>query len=173
MTDDPEFVKLRGWFLLPMTVRTTPSGADVYMRGYNELDRDWEYLGKSPIDSRGPMGYFRWRISKAGFTTFEGAGAATVVLNGLDVTLLPEGALPDGMVRISGGTVRGGGETVSLPSFFLDKFEVTNRAYKKFVDAGGYRSREFWRQPFVTDGRTLSFDEAMQEFRDATGRPGP
>src|SRR5262249_5523991 len=105
------------------------------------------------------------------FSPFEGAGAA--FFDGLDVTLLPEGALPDGMVRISGGAVRAEGPPVTLPEFFLDKFEVTNRAYKKFVDAGGYRSREFWRQPFVKDGRTLSFDEAMQEFRDATGRPGP
>jgi dienelactone hydrolase len=171
MTDDPEFVKLRSGFLLPTIVRTTPPGADVYMKGYNEIDRDWEYLGKSPIDTRGPMGYFRWRVSKAGFTTFEGAGAAAMI--GLDVTLLPEGALPEGMVRIPAGTIRAESQLITLPDFFLDKFEVTNRTYKKFVDARGYRSTEFWRQPFVKDGRALSFDEAMQEFRDATGRPGP
>jgi len=174
MADDPEFVRLRNWFLVPTTVRTTPSGADVYMKGYKELDRDWEYVGKSPIDTRGPIGYFRWRISKAGFTTFEGAGAAALTAgSGLEVALTPEGTLPDGMVRIPEGTVRPGGEAVPLPDFFLDKFEVTNRAYKKFVDAGGYRSRGFWRQEFVKDGRTLGFDEAMAEFRDATGRPGP
>jgi formylglycine-generating enzyme required for sulfatase activity/dienelactone hydrolase len=173
LADDPEFAKLRGWFLLPWAVRTTPPGADVYMKGYSELNRDWEYLGRTPIDTRGPLGYFRWRISKAGFTTFEGAGAAVVGSNGLDVTLVPEGTLPDGMVRIPGGTVRADGQSMMLPEFLLDKFEVTNRAYKKFVDAGGYRSREFWQQPFVKDSRTLSFDDAMQEFRDATGRPGP
>jgi len=171
MADDPEFVKLRTAFLLPTSVRTTPAGADVYMKGYNELDRDWEYLGKSPIDTRGPQGYFRWRITKAGFSTFEGAGAAAI--GGLSVTLVPEGSLPDGMVRIPSGTVRAEDQPITLPDFFLDKFEITNRAYKRFVDAGGYRSNEFWRQPFVKDGRTLTFEEAMQEFRDTTGRPGP
>jgi len=30
-----------------------------------------------------------------------------------------------------------------------------------------------WTHPFVKDGRTLSWDAAMREFRDATGRPGP
>ena len=30
-----------------------------------------------------------------------------------------------------------------------------------------------WKHPFVKDGRTLSWDAAMREFRDATGRPGP
>jgi formylglycine-generating enzyme required for sulfatase activity len=30
-----------------------------------------------------------------------------------------------------------------------------------------------WREPFVRDGRPLTFDAAMAHFRDATGRPGP
>ena len=38
----------------------------------------------------------------------------------------------------------------------IDRFEVTNRAFKQFVDAGGYRDRAHWEHPFVKDGRTLS-----------------
>jgi dienelactone hydrolase len=170
MVDDPEFVKLRSGFLFPTSIRTTPGGADVYMKGYNEVDRDWEYLGKSPIDTRGPNGYFRWRVRKPGYSTFEGAAGT---LGGVNITLLPDGAVPDGMVRVPGITVRAEGNAVAIADFFLDKFEVTNRAYKKFVDAGGYRRSEFWHERFVKDGRTLSFDDAMQEFRDTTGRPGP
>jgi dienelactone hydrolase len=170
MSDDPEFVRLRDAFLFPTVIRTTPPGADVYMKGYNEVDREWEYLGKSPIDTRNPIGYFRWRVSKAGFSTFEGAAPAAIEVA---FTLAPEGTLPDGMVRIPGGMAQIGGQPVRFPDFFLDRFEVTNRAYKKFVDAGGYRSAEFWRQPLVKDGRTMTVDEALTEFRDATGRPGP
>jgi len=62
---------------------------------------------------------------------------------------------------------------IDLPAYWIDRYEVTNREYKAFIDAGGYRTREFWTEPFVKDGRTLSWDEAMAEFRDATGRPGP
>jgi formylglycine-generating enzyme required for sulfatase activity/predicted esterase len=170
LSDDPEFVRLRNAFVFPATIRTTPPGADVYMKGYNEVDRDWEYVGKSPIETRVPIAYFRWRASKAGFSTFEGAGG---VVGELGVTLSSEGTLPEGMVRVPGASLRVGDQTVGVEDFFLDKFEVTNRAYKKFVDAGGYRSREFWRQPFVKDGRTVEFDVALGEFRDATGRPGP
>jgi hypothetical protein len=41
------------------------------------------------------------------------------------------------------------------------------------VDQGGYAKREYWTEPFVKDGRTLSWEEATGSFRDATGRPGP
>jgi formylglycine-generating enzyme required for sulfatase activity/dienelactone hydrolase len=68
---------------------------------------------------------------------------------------------------------RVGDADVPFAGFFLDKFEVTNRDYKTFVDKGGYRSLEYWKEPFVKDGRTLTLDQAMTEFRDATGRPGP
>ncbi|MGE5715199.1 MAG: SUMF1/EgtB/PvdO family nonheme iron enzyme, partial [Acidobacteriota bacterium] len=55
----------------------------------------------------------------------------------------------------------------------IDRTEVTNEEFRKFVDAGGYQKREFWKQPFVRDGRPLPFDEAVALFRDTTGRPGP
>ena len=29
--------------------------------------------------------------------------------------------------------------------FWIDRYEVTNRRFKAFVDAGGYQRREFWR----------------------------
>ncbi len=55
----------------------------------------------------------------------------------------------------------------------FDHHEVTNREFKRFVDDGGYRRAEFWREPFVKDGRTLTFDEAMTLFRDVAGQSGP
>ena len=61
----------------------------------------------------------------------------------------------------------------SLPDYWIDRHEVTNRAFKRFVDDGGYRRAELWREPFLKNGRTLTFDAAMAQFRDATGRPGP
>ena len=61
----------------------------------------------------------------------------------------------------------------SLPPFFIDRFEVTNRQYQVFVDNGGYTTRDYWKQRFVRDGHGLSWSQAMDLFRDATGRPGP
>jgi formylglycine-generating enzyme required for sulfatase activity len=50
---------------------------------------------------------------------------------------------------------------------------VTNREYQKFVDAGAYQKREYWKERFVKDGKELTWEQAMDLFRDPTGRPGP
>jgi predicted esterase len=60
-----------------------------------------------------------------------------------------------------------------LPDYFLDRFEVTNRQFQTFVDAGGYRDPKYWHQPFRGNGATLPREQAMAMFRDETGRPGP
>ena len=62
---------------------------------------------------------------------------------------------------------------VHLPDYWIDRHEVTNREFKRFVDDGGYRRPELWREPFLNDGTVLAFDAAMARFRDATGRSGP
>jgi dienelactone hydrolase len=83
------------------------------------------------------------------------------------------------MARIRGGTFSatvgpfGSLGPVDVPSFFIDQHEVTNKEFNEFIDAGGYQKREYWKHKFVNDGRVLSFEEAMGELRDATGRPGP
>jgi formylglycine-generating enzyme required for sulfatase activity len=52
--------------------------------------------------------------------------------------LSPERSLPDGMVRVTGGGVSlGNGPSFPLEDFLIDQFEVTNRAFKAFVEAGG------------------------------------
>ena len=30
----------------------------------------------------------------------------------------------------------------------MDRYEVTNREFKRFVDNGGYRRKELWEHPF-------------------------
>ncbi len=62
---------------------------------------------------------------------------------------------------------------VPLNDYFIDKYEVSNLEYKEFVNAGGYAKRELWRHPFVKDGRTIPWDEAVRTLVDRTGLPGP
>ena len=65
-------------------------------------------------------------------------------------------------------------EIVSLESFLIDRNEVTNEDFKRFVDAGGYRNAEFWSGlTIVKDGRELTRPEATSVFVDSTDRPGP
>ena len=172
LAGDAAFEKVRDGLLLPVTIRTSPDNAEVFVKGYNEPEAEWLPLGSTPVQGRGPLGYFRYRIVKAGFVPLEGAGEASMV--DLNFDLIPEGESPEGMVPVPDGSAQvvGVGPT-PVPGFYIDRLEVTNRQYKAFLDAGGYTKPEYWREPFLREGRTLSFDEAMKEFKDTTGRPGP
>jgi dienelactone hydrolase/predicted Ser/Thr protein kinase len=155
-----------------LTLVTSPDGADVQMKDYRDVDGPWLPVGRTPLqDMRLPWGYYRMRITKPGYLPVEIASAS---LPRPPMTLVPEGDAPPGMVAVPGGPFSVGvAGTVTLADFWIDRLEVTNTEYKKFVDAGGYREARYWKAPFVDGGRTLSFDEAMARFTDATGRTGP
>jgi cephalosporin-C deacetylase-like acetyl esterase/predicted Ser/Thr protein kinase len=184
IADDP--LLLRAWpqFSARATIESTPPGADVYMKPYERPDDAWEYLGKTPIATRIPRGHFRWKVEHAGYELLEQArrtGNNTSMGDDLRFawTLQPAGTSPAGMIRVEGATVSPQLSRLdSLPpvkfgDFWIDRYEVTNTQFKAFVDAGGYRNREYWQEPFLIDGREAGWDEAMTRFRDATGRPGP
>ncbi len=170
--NDPAVVKIKAETLWPEPVHSNPSNADVYARDYTDSQGEWYYLGKTPLDqNRLPHGFYAFRLSKGGyeavFATNGGGRLSQIVLD-------PVGGLPAQMVRVPAGEVDPTGHApTKLDDFLIDKFEVTNAEYKKFVDAGGYQEPKYWKIPFVKDGRTLPFREAMQLFRDKTDRLGP
>jgi formylglycine-generating enzyme required for sulfatase activity/dienelactone hydrolase len=170
LKEDPQTRQLLGRISVATSIRTEPDGADVYVKDYLSVDRDWEHLGKAPIlNVLLPLGQLRWKVEKSGWETSDKAG---FVLEEQRFVLEPADAATAGMVRVPGGAFRFG-STMALDEYWLDRYEVTNREFKRFVDAGGYAQRTHWKHPFVKDGRTLPWDEAMRELRDATGRPGP
>ncbi len=170
-----------------VSIETTPPGADVYFKRYEAVDSDWEHLGRTPIArKRIPHGYYRFRVEKTGFQTLDqarGSGSPWWQPFGGDIgiswTLDQEAIAPPGMVRVSGGAWRPAISgldhlpEVELSDYWVDRYEVTNEQFKEFVDGGGYKKREYWKQPFIREEREFDWEEAMDEFRDATGRPGP
>jgi formylglycine-generating enzyme required for sulfatase activity/dienelactone hydrolase len=171
---DPLLLRLVSSFTVPVSIQTNPSGASVYVRTYSATDEDWTLLGKSPLENvRVPWTYFRWKIMKQGFESIQVASGVLPNVN-LNFTLDAPSASPPGMVRVPGGTFRfRSAAPVELDSYWLDKYEVTNKQFKEFVDRGGYQDHLNWKQSFIKDGRSLSWEEAMTEFRDSTGRPAP
>ena len=165
-------------YVSPVSIETTPAGAEISVADYADTDpAHWESLGRSPLKTdRIPFrGYYRIRAVQKGFETVEQAfspgGGSTVRL----LLHTPE-ETPAGMVWVPGeaaGAFLSPAPAVALSAFWLDKYEVTNRQFKEFVDAGGYQKREYWKEPFVKNGQSVSWDEAMTMLRDATGRPGP
>jgi dienelactone hydrolase len=191
--DSPDALRLE--YLWPQfswvaSLPSDPPGAKVYRRPYHSADEAWELLGTTPLEKvHLPHGLSRLRFERAGYRTVEravgggvvafrelrvGANSATGFFITPDLLKLDaQETLPDGMVRVPGWKEERDGQTAEVADFFLGKHEVTNREYQTFVDAGGYRRREFWIEPFEREGRTLPWEEAMKLFTDRSGRPGP
>ena len=138
--------------------------------------QDWELLGVTPLDSvRFVRGAGYLRLEADGHRTVElmqSAVQPTGMPTGprpLDpVKLDPESRLPATMVRVPGFTLAG----VNYADYFMDRYEVTNREYKAFVDAGGYGNRTYWTDPFLNGQAEVAWADAMALFKDETGRTG-
>jgi formylglycine-generating enzyme required for sulfatase activity/cephalosporin-C deacetylase-like acetyl esterase len=194
-------------------VTTEPPGAEVFAKPYDRPQEKWKFLGRSPLNQiRLPRGFFRWQVTKKGFTPVE--GFRDPVQGQIQFILHPAGSLPAGMVHVSGNAYRenqSGADdlyALDLDDYLVDRCEVTNKQFKQFVDQGGYRERRYWKhfhdqqtahfliyastvgllespQPqgawltagALFSGRTanmvLSWDEAIKQFQDRTGKPGP
>ena len=170
------------------SIITSPPGASVYRRNYNSPNAQWEFAGLSPIlKGRFPAVDSSWKFELQGYTTLE---RATFPAGPIMVALHKDGQAPSGMVpvELDQGYVEGdpfslwgiagiaGFETlpaVRLGKYWIDKFEVTNREFKRFVDQGGYEKQEHWKHEFRKDGRVLPWAGAMKLFVDKTNRPGP
>jgi len=63
----------------------------------------------------------------------------------------------------------GPSNVMPLPDYFIDKFEVTNRQFQQFIDAGGYRDANTGVIHFSKDGHEIPPEQALLLFRDATG----
>ncbi len=173
----PELQALVNEASTAQAVHTNPPGASVWVRDV-ALRSDWMLLGTTPLEgARLPQGEQRWRIERTGYITLEFIASAPRFSD--PFLLTATGSIPDRMVRIPAGdagivlTGYDFNRTIRLGEYLIDKYEITNREFKEFVDAGGYQNRQYWTYPFIRDGRVLTPDEAFAEFHDRTGRPGP
>jgi tRNA A-37 threonylcarbamoyl transferase component Bud32 len=160
----------------PVAFETTPAGARVYISDYTAGAGDdlsqWQLVGESPVtlDQIPIWGYYRIRATKVGFAPTDLVfGGATIVR----LALQRETAVPLGMVWVPATPATSTPPPLALPAFWMDRFEVTNQQFKEFLDAGGYRKPEYWKQPIVKGGQVVPWEQAIAEFRDLTGRPGP
>jgi hypothetical protein len=175
---DPKLAELFSRCSLNINIKTEPPNANIYMKEYKAPDSEWNYLGVSPLENvRLPIGILRWKIEKEGYETVLAASSSWDVVitkeqlipNNLVRVLDEKGSIPEEMVRVTGAETPLG----KLNDFFIDKYEVTNKKYKDFINNDGYRNREYWKHEFIKDGRVVTWEEAMAEFVDQTGRPGP
>ncbi|MEO8100769.1 MAG: bifunctional serine/threonine-protein kinase/formylglycine-generating enzyme family protein [Acidobacteriota bacterium] len=183
---DPTLEKLWVRATGEVSIATVPAGADVSIRLYRGDPNAWESLGTTPLlNIRVPRDDYVWRVAKPGFAAeyIIGQPPGNPMVGyrfpfDLKWNLRPEKSVPPEMVAVAGARVAltypvNQAPRVQIDDFLIDRHEVTNEDYRKFVDAGGYQKPEYWKQPFVKDGRTVRWEEAIALFHDATGRPGP
>jgi len=177
--NNPKLSELFSKCSLNVNIKTEPPGADIYVKEYKTPDSEWEYLGVSPIENvRLPFGFVRFKMEKEGYETLMAASSTWGIDRKRKNPFVPidlvrvldqKGSIPSGMVRVPGAETPLG----KLDDFYIDRYEVTNRQYKEFIDRGGYSNKEYWKHEFIKDGRVLTWEEAMAEFLDQTDRPGP
>jgi formylglycine-generating enzyme required for sulfatase activity/cephalosporin-C deacetylase-like acetyl esterase len=174
---DVSFAALWPEFSDTMSIDTTPSGARIYVKRYSLPGEKWKRLGKSPTgEIRLARGLYRWKLTKPGYATVEVRRPTSN--SPVNFQLYRKHEIPSGMVRVSGGRFKlrltgMSNHEIELDDYFIDRYEVTNKQFKEFVDSGGYRDEKYWKHKFLKEGVVLSWSEAMQEFCDESGGPGP
>lgn len=183
--NDPTLKSLWSDMSRVVTVRTDPENVAIYMKEYRSQDSDWEFIGRSPlVEIRIPIGLFRWKIEKEGYQTIERSDRFPQFKSSKEIAVLnfvldKQGSVPVGMVRVTGEefALQMPGldhlPPVKLEDYLIDQHEVTNKEFKRFVDASGYQKPEYWKHKFIKNGQELIWQESMAEFHDSTGRPGP
>ncbi len=158
-------------------ISTEPAGASVYL-AYAGDTSHWESIGTTPTDTirlPAPPSAIRIRIEKDGFQTVNRLGFIAPRVLILDSATSERHTT----IRIPGGSFIGAlpgldnQPPIELGDFRIDRHEVTNREFKKFVDAGGYRDSKYWEFSFEYGGKKIGFAEAVTHFIDRTGRSGP
>ena len=186
--NDPLLANLWPQFSVPASVVTSPDGADVYMQPYAQTDDHWTHLGRTPLKGvRLPRVVLKFRLEKGGFEPriVVAKNPSSLLQNGLGrprpitIELLPAGTTPE-MVPVAGGTYPvplsgfASDARFTLDRFAIDRYEVTNKAFKQFVDSGAYGKPDLWQGlTFAIDGRNVGWDEARVRFHDSSDRPGP
>lgn len=194
LPNEPTLTRLMRTVADDLSVITDPPGAKVYLKRFAPDEAGKfparQFIGTTPINHQQiARGSYVVSMEKEGYAGLERTASGSLLnLEGMLVPSQPirlEAKLAEAaqvlarMSLIPGGEyrlvswLRPSIERVRLGDYFIDKYEVTNREYKEFINAGGYRKREFWRHKFVKDGRELAWEEAITGFKDQTGLPGP
>ncbi|HET7435416.1 MAG TPA: bifunctional serine/threonine-protein kinase/formylglycine-generating enzyme family protein [Thermoanaerobaculia bacterium] len=188
---EPRFTTALDKMTGEITVKSDPPGARVWLERFVHGERGpRELIGSTPLEHRRiAKGAYLATIEQDGFAphTMPVSLAPMLVygeqvdlpLPPLTVKLTRAADVPHDMVPVPGGLYRltGWGRATDTPAtlapFFIDRFEVSNADFEKFIVDGGYRRRELWPDSFVKDGKVLAFDEAIAAMHDTTGLPGP
>jgi eukaryotic-like serine/threonine-protein kinase len=177
LPSDPVLQQIEEKNTLLVAVTSEPAGATVAIQDYVLPQSPWKTLGTTPLTKiRIPKAQFRWKLTAPG-------GQETILApptdEAMNFPLTAITAAPAGMAYVPAGNF---GDYVAflgwlaptpLPAFYIDRTEVTNRAYQQFVDASGYSNAKYWPEQIEKDDHPIPWSTIVADFSDASGRPGP
>ena len=177
LAEDPAFSELWKSLTVEVSLNVDPPGTAIYYRGARDVGGEWILAGESPLTNvRLPNTELRFRFTKAGYITQEFQRPFPQFTEWVKrFTLRREQDDPTGMVFVQGSQAASWNSLpTAIAPLFIDRYEVSNAEFQSFVDVGGYENPEFWSDlEFVDNGQTLSWEDAMDRFRDAGGAHGP
>jgi serine/threonine protein kinase/formylglycine-generating enzyme required for sulfatase activity len=194
LPNDPTLTRVMRTIADDLSVVTDPPGARAYLKRFAPDVAghfpDRQLIGVTPINHlQIARGAYLISMEKEGYASLERSVTGLLLrIAGMespsppisiDAKLIETSKAPPRMAFVPGGDYRltnwsrPTDKSVGLAAYFIDKYEVTNREYKEFINAGGYLRREFWRRPIVRNRREIAWEEAIREFKDRTGLPGP
>jgi len=194
LQDDPVFQSVWEDVSEALTITSKPPGATVSVRDYDQPADQLREIGQTPIEGiRVSRSAKVFEIAADGYRTRTIAGPMALLVGfgpmkgalAEPVVLEADTNLPDEMVRLTAGLglpVTGmkfgfeedpSADPSQVSEFLMDRFEVTNAEFQKFVDAGGYSNARYWTDPILKDGKPVNVTEISSLLVDGTGRPGP
>jgi len=189
ISDDPIIQQLMPTISDSISVTSDPAGASVYLKRFT-ANATRQLIGQTPIANlQIARGQYVLYIEKEGYAPTEQTVSGVFLHSGgsvvmpppikVDKKLIAADKVPARMTLVTGGDyrlvawARPTDERVHLDDYFIDKYEVSNQEYKEFINGGGYLKKQYWKYPFIKDGKTLTWEEAMEQLKDHTGLPGP
>ena len=173
--EDPTLTELWPRISKVYSITTIPTGADIFCREYTAMDKPWQYLGRSPLENITlPQGTYHWKIEKDGYVMQECVTDRSINVRLREEDLSGEMVWMDAWKHMIHSSSLDQMIAIEVQAYLIDKYEVTNEQFKQFMDQGGYENRAYWRESqFLKDGRPISWEQAIREFVDKTGHPGP
>ncbi len=148
------------------SLSTVPSKAEVTYTYISGSKNEELLSSNTPIkDLALPIGEYLFKISSDEYNNLEFVvEIAADKKQNRKVILTPNSSLTSGMVHIDDGFLVSDSLSLRIPEFLIDQTEVTNEAFSRFVNSGGYTNSSFWK---------IDINQISNELIDLTGLPGP
>ncbi len=176
--DDPAFAALAERVGGTLVVESEPVDALVELKRVSPIagiaNRAFTEAGRTPFSRTVIAGEYLVRLS---MTTVEPVVHRIEVDQGgeADATyrlVSADGRERGGMVAVPDGPSPLSPD-VAVPGFLIDRHEVTNEEFLRFVSAGGYQEASYWPDDMVARGTPVPSASSGGTFVDRTGLPGP